>query len=95
MSKIIDNIIKNRILPALSGNYQINNNYVIKLSIKDILVGFFFERSSTEDFYYVWWFSLPLYIPNDILHFVDSCHDDPSFLGVDPAAKQVINVRAL
>lgn len=26
---------------------------------------------------------------------VDSCHDDPPFLGVDPPAKQVIYVRAI
>jgi hypothetical protein len=33
-------------------------------------------------------------IKGEETHSVDSCHDDPPFLGVDPAAKQVINVRA-
>jgi hypothetical protein len=64
--KITD--ILNKILVGLEGNYKISNNCLIKSPIKDIIVGFCFENSSSENMMYIWWFAQPLFVPSDTMN---------------------------
>jgi hypothetical protein len=66
--KKLESIIKKNILNLLVGNYILTDTYVIKSPIEDIVIGFCFERSSTDDGIYIWWFTQPLYIPDNTLH---------------------------
>ncbi len=63
----LESIARRYIQPSL-GNYKLQDGFIIKLPIEDIIIGFCLERSSISDCGYVWWFSQPLYVPSDMLH---------------------------
>jgi hypothetical protein len=66
--KKLENILRNYIISSLKGNFAIMDGYIIKLPIQDIVVGYYFEKSSSANCIYIWWFTQPLYIPDDMLH---------------------------
>jgi hypothetical protein len=63
----LQKIVRKHILASLD-NYKLKNEYLVKMPIDDIVVGFCFERAYAENFGYVWWFSLPTFLPNNSLH---------------------------
>ncbi len=65
-------IQKNLIKPVinyLNGDFRtVKGNFLIKYPIEDIITGFCFERSSTKNNFYLWFFAQPLYLPSNYFY---------------------------
>lgn len=58
----------NKIIASSFNDFKCCNAIIYKASLKDILVGFYVEKTNLNN-HYLWRFALPLYVPSEYVYF--------------------------